>query len=83
VAPDAKALRRLDRQLDRQRPASNPANYDERGQVKRGKRHWKVSKRQRKVLARRCELHRKLAAARKRSHGQLAHRVLALGNRRG
>src|ERR1051326_6809288 len=38
VAPDTRALRRLDRQLDRQRRANNPANYDERGQVKRGQR---------------------------------------------
>ena len=80
VAPDAKALRRLDRKLDRQRRANNPANYDERGRVKRGAKRWKVSKRQRQVLARRREVHRKLAATRKRSHGQLAHRVLALGS---
>lgn len=80
VAPDAKVLRRLDRQLDRQRRANNPANYDERGRVKRGRKRWKASKRQRKVQARRRELYRKLAATRKRSHGQLAHRVLALGN---
>ena len=80
VAPDAKALRRLDRRLDRQWRANNPANYDERGRVKRGPKRWKVSKRQRQVLARRRELHRKLAATRKRSHGQLAHRVLGLGN---
>ena len=79
MAPDAQALRRLDRQLDRQRRANNPANYDERGQVKRGKQRWKVSKRQRRVLARRRELHRKLAATRKRSQGQLAHRVLLMG----
>ncbi len=80
VAPDAKALRRLDRHLDRQRRANNPTNYDERGWVKRGPKRWKVSKRQRKVQARRREVHRKLAATRKRSHGQLAHRVLAPGN---
>ena len=80
VAPDAKALRRLDRQLDRQRRANNPANYDERGRVKRGPKRWKVSKRQRKVQARRREVYRKLAATRKRSHGQLAHRVLGLGS---
>jgi putative transposase len=80
VAPDTRALRRLDRQLDRQRRANNPANYDERGRVKRGKQRWKVSKRQRQVQARRRELHQKLAATRKRSHGQLAHRMLALGN---
>src|SRR5215472_12948861 len=80
VAPDAKALRRLDRKLDRQRRANNPANYDERGRVKRGPKRWKVSKRQRKTLAQRREVYRKLAATRKRSQGQLAHRVLALGN---
>ena len=80
VAPDAKALRRLDRKLDRQRRANNPSNYDERGQVKRGPKRWKVSKRQRKVQARRREVHRKLAATRKRSHGQLAHRVLGMGS---
>ena len=80
VTPDARALRRLDRKLDRQRRANNPANYDERGRIKRGPKRWKVSKRQRHVLARRREVHRKLAATRKRSHGQLAHQVLALGS---
>ena len=80
VAPDTRALRRLDRKLDRQRRANNPANYDERGRVKRGKQRWKVSKRQRRVLARRREVYRKLAATRKRSHGQLAHRVLGMGS---
>lgn len=80
VAPDAKALRRLDRKLDRQRRANNPTHYDERGRVKPGKKRWKVSRRQQKTLARRREVHRKLAATRKRSHGQLAHRVVALGD---
>ena len=80
VAPDAKALRRLDRQLDRQSRANNPANYDERGRVKRGRKRWMVSRRQHKVQTRRREVYRKLAATRKRSHGQLAHRVLALGD---
>jgi hypothetical protein len=83
VAPDAKALRRLERHLDRQRRANNPANYDERGRVKKGKqgkKRWQVSARQRTVQARRRDLLRKLAATRKRSHGQLAHRVLALGD---
>ena len=80
VAPDAKSLRRLDRHLDRQRRANNPANYDERGQVKRGAKRWKVSQRQRRVQARRRELHRRLSATRKSSHGQLAHRVLRMGS---
>jgi hypothetical protein len=72
VAPDVKALRRLDRKLDRQRRANNLANYDERGRVKQFKQRWKVPKRQRQVLARRHELHRMLTATRKRSQEQLA-----------
>lgn len=80
VAPDTRALRRLERQLDRQRRANNPDHYDERGSVKPGKKRWKVSKRQRKVQVLRRELHRKLAATRKRSQGQLAHQVVALGD---
>jgi putative transposase len=80
VMPNWQHLRRLERQLDRQRRANNPDHYNERGQVKKGKKRWKVSKRQRKVQARRREVYRKLAATRKRSHGQLAHRVLALGD---
>lgn len=79
-APDAQALRRLERHLDRQRRANNPQHYDERGRIKPGKKRWHVSKRQQKTQARRRDVHRKLAATRKRSHGQLAHRVLALGH---
>src|SRR5258708_6651336 len=79
AAPDAKALRRLERHLDRQQRANNPANYDERGRVKKGTKRWHGAARQRQVQARRGEVYRKVAATRKRSHGQLAHRVLALG----
>lgn len=39
-----------------------------------------MSTRQQKVQARWCEVYRKLEATRKRSHGQVIHRVLALGN---
>jgi hypothetical protein len=80
VTPNWRKLRRLERQLDRQRRANNPDHYDERGRVKKGKQRWKVSKRQRRVQAQRREVYRRLAATRKRSHGQLAHRILALGN---
>jgi putative transposase len=79
VLPAWQHLRRLERHLDRQRRANNPDHYDERGRVKKGRKRWKVSKRQRQVQARRREVYRKLAATRKRSHGHLAHRVLALG----
>ena len=81
MTPNWHHLRRLERHLERQRRANNPEHYDERGRVKKGRKRWKVSKRQRKVQAQRREVYRKLAATRKRSHGQLAHRVLALGER--
>src|SRR5262249_39078035 len=48
LAPDATAIRRLQRQMDRQRRANTPDNYDERGRIKkRGKQRlrWKESKR--------------------------------------
>jgi putative transposase len=60
VVPDAKALRRRTRHLDRKLRANNPANYDERGRVKKGRKRWHASKRQRKAQARRRELNRKL-----------------------
>jgi hypothetical protein len=81
VSPSSQHLRRLERQLDRQRRANNPDHYDQRGRVTKERKRWKVSNRQRKVQTKRREVYRKLAATRKRSHGQLAHRVLALGDR--
>src|SRR5215469_10525987 len=59
VTPNWQQLRRLDRKLDRQRRANNPDHYDERGRVKKGKKRWKVSKRQRRVQGKRREVHRK------------------------
>ena len=48
--------------------------------MRKGCKRWQISKRQRQVQARRREIHRRLAATRQRSHGQLAHQVLALGD---
>src|SRR5258707_14428269 len=64
VAPDAKALRRLERHLDRQQRANNPANYDERGRVKKDTKPWQISKRQGQVQARQLEFHRARSAPR-------------------
>lgn len=80
VVPDAQALRRLDRKINRQRRANNPNNFDNKGRVKKGTKRWHVSRRQHRTLERRREYYRRLAATRKRCHGQLAHQVLALGN---
>jgi hypothetical protein len=61
VTPNWRRLRRLERKLDRQRRANNPDYYDERGRIKKGRKRWKISKRQRKVQARRREVYRVLA----------------------
>ena len=47
--------------------------------MKKGVKHWQVSRRQHTTQSKRREIHRKMAATRKRSQGQLAHQVLALG----
>ena len=80
VIPSSQRLRRRTSQLDRQRRANHPEHFDERGRVKQGKQRWKASKRQRRVQSQRREVYRRLAATHKRSHGQLAHRVLSMGS---
>ncbi|GHO48379.1 hypothetical protein KSX_65420 [Ktedonospora formicarum] len=48
LAPDARVIRRLQRQMDRQRRATNPEHYDEKGRIRKQgpkKRPWKQSKR--------------------------------------
>jgi hypothetical protein len=87
LAPKAehgKAIRRLQRKLDRQRRAANPYNYDEQGRVKKGSkkkpRCWKNSRgyeRTRRTYATAC---RKRAAHRKSLHGKLAHEIAAMGD---
>lgn len=78
--PNAKHLRRLDRKMDRQRRANNANNFDEKGRVKKGAKHWHVSERQKRTQIRRREYYRRLAATRKREQGQLVHQVFGLGN---
>ncbi len=84
LKPDARAKRRLERKLDRQRRANNPQNYDEKGRIKKrgkGKRRlvWKNSKGY--LATRRClaSKERKLAAHRKSLHGRKVHEIIAMG----
>ena len=83
-AEHGKAIRRLQRKLDRQRRAANPHNYDERGRVKKGSKkeplRWKNSRgyeRTRRQYATAC---RTRAAHRKSLHGKLAHELAAMGD---
>jgi hypothetical protein len=83
LLPDEKALRRLQRKMDRQRRAANPENYDRLGRIKKhGKKrlHWKTSKNYQKTRRRKAAQERKLAAHRKSLHGKKVHEIVAVGN---
>lgn len=69
-------IRLLQRQIDRQRRQANPENFKADGTIKKGKKTWKISNRQRKVETRLANLQRQEAATRKRSHGELINFLL-------
>jgi len=74
-----KEIRREQRAQDRSRRATNPDNYNADGTVKRGCRKWHRSERYKKRQARIAECQRKLAATRKKQHGELSNKILSLG----
>src|SRR5215831_2007241 len=65
--------------MERSRRAPNRENYEERGGAKKGRRKWTQSHRYRELAKERRERERRLAAERKRAHGELAHRILGQG----
>lgn len=75
-----KAIRRLQRQRDRQQRANNPDNYNPDGTIRQGKKTWKKSRRQQQTERKLADLQRQQAAYRKALHGQLVHLILALGD---
>ncbi len=83
LVPDAQAIRRLQRQMDRQRRAANPDNYDAQRRIKKGgkkKLIWKTSKGYEATRRRKATKERKLAAHRKSLHGRKVHELVAVGN---
>jgi hypothetical protein len=83
LRPDARAKRRLQRKLDRQRRANNPQNFDEKGRIKKqGKRRlvWHDSKGYLATRRRIAHKERKLAAHRKSLHRRLVHQIIRRGN---
>jgi hypothetical protein len=67
LAPDARAMRRVPRQMDRQRRAANPNNYDAKKCIKKGGKNklvWKTSKGDQAIRRRKAAKERKLAAHR-------------------
>jgi len=73
-------VRRLQRQVDRQRRANNPGNYLPDGRIRRGPQRWKVSHKQRQTEKKLAEAQRRAAAHRQGLHGQLANDLLRLGD---
>jgi hypothetical protein len=83
LAPNAQAIRRLQRRMERQRRVANPDNYDSSGRLKKqGKKRltWKTSKSYERTRRRKSTRERKLAAQRKSLHGRKAHEIVAVGN---
>jgi hypothetical protein len=83
LRPDARAKRRMQRKLDRQRRANNPQNYDEKGRMKKhGKRRlaWKNSRGYLATRRRLAAKEHKLVAHRKSLHGRLVHQIVQRGN---
>jgi len=82
LTPNAGKRRRLQRQMERQRRANNPGNYDEKGRIKKaGKKRlrWKESKRYQAIRRQQATAERKLAAYRKSLHGKLVHDIVRVG----
>lgn len=80
LEPGRREIRRLQRQIERQRRANNPGNYNAAATLKRGSKAWRKSGRQRGTETKLAEMQRKQAAHRKSLHGRLVNRVLRMGN---
>lgn len=74
-----KEMRRLQRAMDRSKRATNPHCFNANGTGKKGQK-FAPSKRYTAIRAEYAEGERKLAAERKRAHGELANQILGLGN---
>ena len=93
VNEPSKKIKVLQRKMSRSLRMSNPQNYEEdrwvinangkkrlkKGKVKKGCLKWARSKKYQSARFEVAETHRKMAATRKRSHGELANKILASG----
>jgi len=75
-----KEIRREQRAQDRSPRATNPFNYNVDGTVKKGSKRWHKSNRYKKRQKKIAECHSKLAATRKKQHGEMCNKILSLGN---
>ncbi|MDO9234108.1 MAG: hypothetical protein Q8N02_05810 [Methylotenera sp.] len=74
-----KETRRLQRAMDRSKRATNPHCFNANGTWKKGQK-FTPSKLYTEICTEYAEVERKLAAERKRAHGELANQILGLGN---
>ncbi len=72
-------LRRIERAMDRSKRATNPDAFNADGTYKRGAKVRNRSRRYQQLAQARRERERRLAAERKRAHGELCNRILAQG----
>lgn len=75
-----KTIRILQRAQDRSRRATNPQNYEPSGVTKKAPKQWSRSSRYLKRQQQLTEIERRLAETRSKEHGELANRILGLGN---
>src|SRR5260221_9397092 len=83
LRPDARAIRRLQRKMKRQRRAANPEHEDDKGRPKKRKQgapRWKQSRGYQAIRRRKAARERKLAAHRKSLHGRLVHQIVRVGH---
>jgi transposase len=81
LAPREAEIKTLQRQIERQRRASNPDNYyPDRWERSKGGRGWVTSKRQQANEKRLAEVYRRQAAHRKSLHGRMANQILGMGD---
>ena len=93
IAPSAdtdhRAVRKLQRAMERSRQATNPDNYETVEVVRHGKKHkslkvksgrlqWRFSKRYEKLRSELAEMLRLCAATRKREHGEVCNWLSAM-----
>jgi len=71
--------RRIQRAMDRSRRATNPECFDEKGRWKKGAKARNRSKRYQALAAKGRDRDRRLAAERRRAHGEMANRILGQG----
>jgi hypothetical protein len=75
-----KELRRIERAMDRSRRATNQDCFNTNGTFKKGTRIKVRSRRYQRLAMKRRERERRLAAERKRTHGELCNRILEQGS---